>query len=828
MKGVFLTVMMFAPAWVVAGETLPLMPRTSDYTHQWWAEGFPGRVKSAPWLRCIQTGSYAFVLDTAKMSVPHFGPVAGGMSYLEAARSDNSAWRKLPAAKLELTIRVAGISYRCVRGGEWTEHRGPRIVESGRFLQRSDVTDLVFEADDGERLNVEARFETVAWPDRLALVLSARPGLAAIPAGGEPSLTSPREQWADAVMEVRLSTPTGVLKRSAAMPADPDSFHETSISFDPVTFKEAAPTDGLAVQAVEIPGGTVRPVDYDATRGWHRVNLDGIVPTVMGAEKEDRNNSIERIKLLLENPTRHEQTARLLFEKTGSGFRQGIGSPVTGMSAMLRDASAQPTGIPVQLSKNWHNRVTDLPYWGMWFHGFSQVRLAPGSKMELELTICYGHWGGVAAASHAQLSLVGWGSNQLWDQSAVGSWGESICYEPDQAQAECLITDVRPLMVNSVSENQPWGWTHNVGGGDFFRLFDAAGHRVFPTRMRNAREKQGPCLTAVTYAGKLGDGIEHRATVSLARTDDIVRGIYQLRFDVHKPVDFSRFVIFQTGADTYSYTGERKMAFGNETGLVKEWATQWGGGINRMQPVECTGRIPWISLHEGGGEPFQFRSSDATPNLVKRAQKPVGAWANRGIVIRSWKARLGGKPAAPWIAERGVKARGEDTSTLDILPPPDVRQLQPGDFLEATIEHLVMPQFAGDYYGPNAALRDALVTDGNTWRMIHREAVGNDRRVEMTTGELIASHPAITIRAKENAAEFTLAGGLGYVPVTIGGLTSPGGPALTVDGRPVNQAIHGNDFWQTDCDPDTRSWSHTYNISVTDNKPHTIRFSVSP
>jgi hypothetical protein len=836
MKAVVLSALMFAPVCTAAPAALPLMPRPSDYTLQWWAEGFPGRVKGAPWLRCIQTGSYAFVLDTAKMSVPHFGPVAGGLGYAEAARADNSAWKQLPAAELALTIRVEGKTYRCVGGGAWTEHRGPRIVESGRFLQRSDVTDLVFAADDGERLNVEARFETVAWPDRLALVLSARPGLAAVPplddgsgrAGGGLAVTKPREHWADARMEISLGTPKGVLKRSAALTADPEAFQEVSLSFDPVSFTESPPADGLTVHAAEIPSGAARPVDYDATRGWHRVNLDGIIPTVVGAEKHDRNNSIERVKLQLANATRHEQTARLLFEKTSGGFRQGIGSPVTGMSAMLRDAGGQPTGIPVQLSKNWHNRFTDLPYWGMWFHGFSQVRLAPGAKVELELTLCYGHWGGVAAASHAQLSLVGWGSNQLWDQSAIGAWGESICYEPDQAQAECLITDVRPLMVNSVSNNQPWGWTHNVGGGDFFRFFDGQGNRVFPTRMRTARVKQGPCLTEVTHAGELGDGIEHAATVSLSRTNDIVRGVYQLRLDVREPVDFSRFVIFQIGADTYSYTGERKMAFGNENGLVKEWETQWGGDTNRTQPLECTGRIPWISLHEGGGEPFQSGSSDATPNPAGKAAKPVGSWANRGIVIRSWKARLGGKPAAPWIVERGVKARGENTSTMDIVPPPEVRKLQPGDFVEATFEHLAVPQFEGDYYGPNTALRAALATDGNTWRMIYREAVGNDRHVEMKTGELAAIHPAITIRAKENAAEFTLTGGLGYVPVTFSGLTSPGGPVLTVDGRPVNQGIHGNDFWQTDFDAATRTWSHTYNIPATDAKPHSIRFSAAP
>jgi hypothetical protein len=132
-------------------------------------------------------------------------------------------------------------------------------------------------------------------------------------------------------------------------------------------------------------------------------------------------------------------------------------------------------------------------------------------------------------------------------------------------------------MVTSMGNDRAWGWTNNVGGGDFFRLFDRSGRRVPHGRMKTAYEKQGPCLTEVTYAGQVGEEIEHAETVSLARTDDIVRGVYSVRMDVKQPVDFSRLVFFQIGADSYSYTGERQMAVGDVTGLVREWATQWGG-----------------------------------------------------------------------------------------------------------------------------------------------------------------------------------------------------------------------------------------------------------
>jgi hypothetical protein len=139
-----------------------------------------------------------------------------------------------------------------------------------------------------------------------------------------------------------------------------------------------------------------------------------------------------------------------------------------------------------------------------------------------------------------------------------------------------------------------------------------------------------------------------------------------------------------------------------------------------------------------------------------------------------------------------------------------------------------MPQRAAEYYGPNEALRTALTKDGNTWRMIEREAVGNDRRVEMSTGILIRVHPAVTIGAENDEAAFTITGGIGYVPITFTGLHSPRGQRLFIDGQPLDQSIHGHDFWQTNFDATSKTWSQTYNVPMTEAKPHRVRFSAQP
>ncbi len=137
------------------------------------------------------------------------------------------------------------------------------------------------------------------------------------------------------------------------------------------------------------------------------------------------------------------------------------------------------------------------------------------------------------------------------------------------------------------------------------------------------------------------------------------------------------------------------------------------------------------------------------------------------------------------------------------------------------LELVIMPLSADDYYGPNAALSRALRSGGNTWKMLLREATGNTLTVETVRGRVVKSWPlVIAVDGKDNA-EVVLKGGLGFVPITFGGLSSYRGYELWQDDgqgpRRVDQAIHGRDFWQTDFDPSSRTWSLSYNVPIDTN-----------
>lgn len=796
----------------------------SDYTFMWWADGLRDPAK----VFHIQTSHYGLSFDFDDFALKTFGPIADAPSEEEVLVQDNGLVEGLSHAGLRCVIERDGSRYEVTGAGPaWEDCM---LVESGRYFQRRWLEKLTFDRRGRNgRPQARSSLEISAWPDRIGFALHVKPDMtithgalevtldvgdvyvtraSAGPAFGlfdasgsgfvfltddpDAALTCDAGQGQCTVrLETGDTWPAG-LERSVGVVVYPVSKLGPDI-LKHVIRLESAPITVTAQQTK--PSVETLPVAYDARHGWYTIKLRN---DQCGDYAESGNDRIEQVTLSLSNPDEHARHVRLNFAKEGKVCS------VTGLSAMLCDDDLYPLGLPIQLSKNWHGQVPGHRFAGTWYHGLTMLTVPARSTLDLVYRSVNGHWGGVAAASHAQLCLIGWGSHQLWNEAAIGAWGESICFEPDQGQRGGAVLDTRPLMVG-----RPWHWTNNVGGADFLVYYDARGQKQWNSRMKTMYRRCCPNLTEVTYAGRSADAkIDLQYTVSLFRTDDIVRGVYRFRYDVRDVVDFERLVLFQCGGDHYSYTGERLFARGNEQGLVQEWPTQWGGNIYRTDPVELSGQIPWLSMH------------DAVP-------REAGATtANRGLVIRDWDAVLGGQPARPWVAERGAKVRGIDTSLVDVLAPADVPQLLSGDYVEGEIIHVVVPQYASDYYGPNVQLAAALEKHENTWRMVYREAIGNDLDVRMTQGALEDAYP-IRIRASDGAA-FVVTGGLGYVPMTFSGLPDYHGYVLQsrVDDVwvEVDQSVHSRDFWQTDYDTNTGTWEITYTVPL--DRPDDVRIPI--
>ena len=690
------------------------MPDIRDYTYMWWAHGW----RSPKKVLCFQTGYYGMAVDVKKVRLLNLGVIAKPEPYGPAVSQSNDAVFKLPKARFKLSVRAGNTWYTCTG----SDAPASRIIESGRFVQRADIEQLVFKDERGKKFNAAGRLEIVAWPDRLSLILDVTPNKAYQRAemamevhvpGHSRVMTSNYSANADGWqvgktrrvdMQLRPVVAPGPKMPWTAVPARKISW-ETVRSLPP----NADPPGRVEVTQIKAKGKiTAR---YDADRQWHYIPM----PRKAWHDKPP-GDRLDRVKVKLTNPADKPKAFRLMFAKDG-------GVPhITGLTPILRDAAGNPTGIPVQISKNWHRKPDEtFLYQGPWLHAFTLVRVPAHSSLDCELAIAHAYWGGVPAVSHAQLCLVGWGIDQLWDQSAVGSWGESICYDPDVNLQRGMIDDVRPLMVWATGhrKNVKWGWTQNVGGGDFGDYRPDGGGRHFFGRMRTQYEQCGPCLTDVTYAGVSPDGaISMRATVSSPRCDDIVRAYYHVRYDFHKATKPKRLELFRLGADRYNDPNASRIAYGKGRKLTKEIRATGRPGYQTTFPLKGPGS--WIALYRSTNDPGK------------------GAWANRGFILRAWKARVGGKPTRRQLgAIIGTSQGGHASANLVT----DSNAFKPGDFVEFTVEMVVLPVRAGDYYGPNKALRAHLAKHPDSWQPVARQAAGNTLKTTVKRGRLERPYP---------------------------------------------------------------------------------------
>ena len=804
------------------------MLTSHDYTYMFWAHGWRGESPDGKRVMCVRTGDYGCAFDTETAGLLNFGPIANTTSASEALIEDNQAIYGLSPATLTWELTVGGNSYIVRRSStpdrtkenleslglplslldDATPGEQTRMIVSGRFVQRFDMEKLCFEDAHGETLPVTGRVEVTALPHYMAVTMEvgqdAGEGIdvssltARLQIAGSTVRVSPTQvaevQQDDATSETSIAVPAAVITKEQSL----------RLSFFVVPERRAP--DFSPVSAVSVTGEGLGPYTdrltsrYDAERGLHWLSLPGL----SGAwDMENNRDMMERVKLTIANASDRPARVPLVFSKDG----EFVG--VTGLTPILRDLDGQPLGIPVQVSKNWHTTPgKTFLYQGPWFQGYTVLEVAAGCTFECELTIAYALWGGVPAASHAQLCLIGYGGNQLWDEAAIGSFGETITYDPDVCLGRSIIDDVRPLMVNAMGGGK-WSWTNNVGGGDFLVYFNERNEKQYLTRMKAFYEHYGPNLTNVHYAGVSADGkIEAHLKVSTPRCDDINRAYHRFRYDVKEPVEFSRLAFYQLGSDGYNNHQFNKMAWGDKGGLQREWEPGRGGLTYEVTGLPCEGEQTWFSLH------------DSIPGLTHTdgAREASGAWANRGMVIRSWSARLGGKDVPYPHASVFLTEDNIGSANVEISAPPGVTQLLPGDYVECEVELLILPMSASDYYGPNERLRASLDRAPNSWESVHRQAVGNDLQVTASTGEVLHLCPVIVRADDSNVVEFEIQGGISYVPVTVTGLSTCRNICLFEhrDGgwRKIDQSVQGNDFWQTEYDPEACTWTRIYNVDL--------------
>lgn len=837
--------------FISVGQEIPMECFDSQkyYSKMWWEKKEPIGEK----VLMIATNNYTFSFDYGNLKDIYINVDGNEKDYRssrlkldETKLSHDHLWQIRFGIESE-----SGINW-CYSAKQ--QLRDCQLIESGKYFHRRFITNL-------ENLTgldkYNSGLEISSWPDRLALILKgiSTTKLSTLTFIIELSLPDSTYKIInnEGVISIRNSDNTFgyVVFKSEKSSVFQIEGSKIVVKFEKTNIEEGDeintgiivyPIDELSEEVhalvlsqettpIEVKATQVSPkrkelkVDYDSVHGWYQVNLrnDGLTKIY----HDSINDRIERVFLEMKNKTPDSKQVRLNFAKGRFAETNNNVFGITGISAVLRDRDGFPIGIPIQLSKNWHltgfDKIGNHYFRGSWYHGLCMLTIPADTTIKLEYTSVNAHWGGVPAASHAQLCLVGWDGHQQWEQTAIGSWGENITFEPDMDMYGAIVQDFRPLMIDSYS-GEKWKWTSNTGGADFCNLTGKNGKRSSFEGVQTNYQKYSPNLTDVEFSGLLENGkMEYLLNTKVYRSDDLTRGVFRLKINVLDSISFNDFVIFQAAAQYYHYANSKTLAWGNESGLKKLWEADTGGNSRYVTTkTVASGRLPW----------FSFTDSKLFPKGNPPDQKP----ANRGFIIRKWNARINGENnVPPYFAEfNSSDGSAQSSSLINITLPKGCSKLHKGDYIETEIELFQIPVNGADYYGPNRLLKNAIEQNPNSWRMVMREAIGNQIQVKETSGCEVKSSYPIEIETKKTVAEFSVIGGIGYVPVTFTNVITYRNPKLyeKLDGKwvEIDQAVYGNDYWQAEFDPHIKSWEITYNVNLdsTDDKKRKREFRFEP
>jgi len=402
----------------------------------------------------------------------------------------------------------------------------------------------------------------------------------------------------------------------------------------------------------------------------------------------------------LTNAESREKITRVVFKR-----RQG-GIGITGVIPVLFEGGA-PSGAFVQISKNWHadNRIK---YADKWFEAVVFFQLPSRSRLRFQLRLFYG------GVSHSQLSLVGWGVNDLWDQVGHGCNGESITYEPNRNHRDTFVCDIRPVFTCALGSTEndciKGGWTENVGGADFGRCLDNAGVRLAETRVRRAPYMSpGPLMTNATYLSVLGkNAAKMKRTVATVFSDDIARHIhsFELTQVKRRRMLYSKVELYSLGTDYYANVDDLTMWYGDAAGLL--------GKVEVTKPQRFSFRrrhaLPfWIAI-------------DGT-QLRGHPSRPLNSF--RGLVVRDLQNLDPRK-----LKIRAIRAVGGGWRISLYARNVQVRASRP---LRASFSLIVPPKHSFGYWGSDPATV-SLLRSKQIWQMVFREAVSYNLRVNVAKG----------------------------------------------------------------------------------------------
>lgn len=720
----------------------------------------------------------------------------------------------------EFQLIKNGKNYKCIgsrypytsKYWYWCAPSKFRIIEAGRFYNKVDIMYMTFE--DHALLG---RFEMSAMPDCFLLKFDGYNDEQAM-GGVRFSVTFPND-W-----EIK-KTKTGArlvkgknflgvesLNASLSVQGNTIVFSNDRLtlndSFKGIAARFNINRDTASECNVKILKHNQERLDIQrqADDGVYRIdmscrNLDFNVA-------EDRNR-YDRVAVSIENTTDQEQGCMLCFAKEGDKF------PITGMSPVWRDMrTGEPNGMPIQITKDWHihpdpeecNEWFAIPknsprryLEGKWSHLYSYIRLKPHTKYEGEFVCVYENWGTAPAVSHAQLSLVGWGGYDIWEQLAVGSHGENICFQADtSSQGVSFINDIRPLYTRGRHGGfRSYDWSDNVGGGELLVYYDKDGNRVEFTEILRDFKEQCPVLSEADYKLKTKDGkIAASLIINNVRTDDVLKIYFNVEYFFLEDTEYKRLALFQYDTERYQANLFRKLAHGEGSRILeeinfKEDETQKNGYNSNYESCRAAGKESWFYFYD-----LPEKRKGGWDQLPENKQTLAeGKNATVLFILREYEAKINGTDSEARYSIRQCYSSDILHQSVEINPWSAEGKIAAGSSIAMCLELICLPSDIQQYYGNcSYLLRDGEKLDTPECAIYQVE--GDRLQVLPKIGKLKRVYPLV-FECEDDACSFILQGGLGYVPMRFENLQGYSGYSLYRNGKKVDQSVCGNDFWQT-------------------------------
>ena len=288
------------------------------------------------------------------------------------------------------------------------------------------------------------------------------------------------------------------------------------------------------------------------------------------------------------------------------------------------------------------------------------------------------------------------------------------------------------------------------------------------------------------------------ANVRTCRVDDYCRTFTSLSYRFLAEIPSFEASFFTMGGGQYIYTP--KVVYGNSDGLLEDIDIL--DDMNRstcfLNRKQLTGEGPWFCGFPNQGQHERRTSGDG--------------W--RALIIRRFSSTHNGKSYCNPSISLMSESKGQNLS-LRLSPSVDIECFHVGDEVKFDVELITLPLRANDYYGPNEAFRSHLISQMPciSWKTIHRELTLNNLDVTIISGGVLKNNYPLIIAVDDTAKElqFTIIRGAGAIPMRFDNVSSSYCDLYCNDER-FNEEVHGNDFWQTDYDPKTQSFSHSFNV----------------